>query len=167
MLVSPIVLVETALIPQHQLTNNPTAATDHSHHHARSAWINLNAFAATLVSTQHSATPAPASSDFPLYAIWTIRMALEDSAPSPASDKTSQAAAAAWLAYAAPALLGMSRQGKEFEGKMAKQGQAIEGKEWRGFNEERWGVWEEKLEACEGDGLVGKAREAVRGCKSA
>jgi hypothetical protein len=94
-------------------------------------------------------------------------MALEDIESSQKADevdKTSLEAAAAWFAYAAPTLWALSEQGKEFQGKIAKQGQAIKEKQWRGFNKERWQFWEEKLGAC-GDEvkLVAKAREAVQG----
>jgi hypothetical protein len=93
-------------------------------------------------------------------------MALEDiesSQKADEADKTSLEAAAAWFAYAAPTLWALSEQGKEFQGKIAKQGQAVKGKEWRGFGKERWEFWEEKLEAC-GDGveLVAKAKEAAK-----
>jgi hypothetical protein len=96
-------------------------------------------------------------------------MALEDiegSQKADEVDKTSLEAAAAWFAYAAPTLWALSEQGKEFQGKIAKQGQACQGKEWRGFNKERWAFWEEKLRAC-GDEveLVAKAREAVKSAR--
>jgi hypothetical protein len=96
-------------------------------------------------------------------------MALEDIESSQKADevdKTSLEAAAAWFAYAAPTLWALSGEGKEFQGKIAKQGQACKGKEWRGFNKERWEFWEEKLRSC-GDEveLVAKAREAVKSAK--
>jgi hypothetical protein len=96
-------------------------------------------------------------------------MALEDIESSQKADevdKTSLEAAAAWFAYAAPTLWALSEQGKEFQGKIAKQGQAIKEKQWRGFNKERWQFWEEKLGAC-GDEvkLVAKAREAVKAAR--
>lgn len=89
-------------------------------------------------------------------------MSLEEES---SSDQTSLQAAAAWFAYAAPALWALSCQGREFEGKIAKQGQGMQGKEWRGFGRERWEVWRERLEGVDAgedeEGLVGKAREAV------
>jgi hypothetical protein len=96
-------------------------------------------------------------------------MALEDIESSQKADevdKTSLEAAAAWFAYAAPTLWALSEQGKEFQGKIAKQGQAVKEKQWRGFNKERWQFWEEKLGAC-GDEvkLVAKAREAVKSAR--
>jgi hypothetical protein len=138
------------------------AATDSSHHHARSAWINLNAFTATLVATIHSRSISfPPDNDFSLYAIWTIRMALEDNDGQQKPDKTSLEAAAAWFAYAAPTLWNLSQKNKDFQGKIAKQGQAMQGKEWRGFSQERWEHWEERLKASGGEGLVAKANEAI------
>jgi hypothetical protein len=86
-------------------------------------------------------------------------MALEDNDDQQKPDKTSLEAAAAWFAYAAPTLWNLSQEGKDFQGKMAKQGQAMQGKEWRGFSKERW---EERLKASGGEGLVAKANEAIR-----
>lgn len=93
-------------------------------------------------------------------------MALEDhDAQQEKLDRTSLEAAAAWFAYAAPALWDFSCKGKEFEGKVAKQGGAMQGKEWRGFGQERWELWEQRLNACGEDELVKKAREAVKAAK--
>lgn len=147
------------------------AATDSSPLPSRSAWINLNAFTATLLSTTYNSNPSLDPStpceNLSLYAIWTIRMSLEEETPN--KDQTSLQAAAAWFAYAAPALWALSCQGREFEGKIAKQGQGMQGKEWRGFGRERWGVWRERLEGVDAgedkEGLVGKAREAVGSVK--
>lgn len=95
-------------------------------------------------------------------------MSLEEG-ETPNKDQTSLQAAAAWFAYAAPALWALSCSEREFEGKIAKQGQGMQGREWRGFGRERWGVWKERLEGVDAgedkEGLVGKAREAVRGVK--
>lgn len=91
-------------------------------------------------------------------------MALEDSSDEKV-DQTTLQAAAAWFAYAAPALWALSCQGKEFEGKIAKQGMTMQGKEWRGFGRERWAVWEERLGGSDGEGLVVKAREAMEAAK--
>jgi len=93
-------------------------------------------------------------------------MALEDIEENDQADKTSLEAAAAWFAYAAPTLWALSEQGKEFQGKIAKQGQAVKGKEWRGFGKERWGFWEERLKAYDdGSELVTKARESIKSAK--
>jgi hypothetical protein len=122
----------------------------------------LNAFTATLVATIHSRSISfPPDNDFSLYAIWTIRMALEDNDGQQKTDKTELEAAAAWFAYAAPTLWNLSQEGKEFQGKIAKQGQAMQGKEWRGFSKERWEHWEERLKTSGGEGLVAKANEAI------
>jgi hypothetical protein len=122
----------------------------------------LNAFTATLVATIHSRSISfPSDNDFSLYAIWTIRMALEDNDGQQKTDKTELEAAAAWFAYAAPTLWNLSQEGKEFQGKIAKQGQAMQGKEWRGFSKERWEHWEERLKTSGGGGLVAKANEAI------
>lgn len=88
-------------------------------------------------------------------------MALEDADGQQKTDKTSLEAAAAWFAYAAPTLCNLSGEGKEFQGKIAKQGQAMQGKEWRGFTKGRWDHWAERLKACEDEGLVANANSAI------
>jgi hypothetical protein len=93
-------------------------------------------------------------------------MALEDIESSQKADVVDKTSLEAWFAYAAPTLWALSEQGKEFQGKIAKQGQALQGKEWRGFGKERWEFWEEKLGACGDDvELVAKAKEAVKSAR--
>lgn len=94
-------------------------------------------------------------------------MALEDHEAQQKFDKTSLDAAAAWFAYAAPTLWSLSCEGKEFQGKIAKQGQAMQGREWRGFGKERWEHWEERLRAAKSEGLVAKAVEGITQAKEA
>lgn len=94
-------------------------------------------------------------------------MALEDhDDQEKKTDKTSLEAAAAWFAYAAPTLWTLSCESKEFQGKIAKQGQAMQGKEWRGFNQERWEHWETRLKGCGDEGLVAKAKGAIEQAKT-
>jgi hypothetical protein len=92
-------------------------------------------------------------------------MALEDDKGQQKTDKTSLEAAAAWFAHAAPTLWKLSSEGKEFQGKIAKQGQAMQGKEWGGFTKERWDHWEGRLKACGNEGLVAEANRAVSEAK--
>lgn len=41
----------------------------------------------------------------------------------------------------------------------------MQGKEWRGFGKERWELWEERIKASGGEGLVAKAKEAIAQAK--
>ncbi|KAM5350771.1 hypothetical protein ACJ41O_007276 [Fusarium nematophilum] len=107
------------------------------------AYVNLNAFFARLT--------AAGVDDFGLFAIWTLREALED----PAQDdiaKTSPEllkAAAVWLIYAAEILAEASKQTKQFDGKIARPGASLsmfkDDPGWKGFCQERWNVWKTRL----------------------
>ncbi|KAG4286253.1 hypothetical protein FPRO06_07513 [Fusarium proliferatum] len=107
------------------------------------AFVNINGFFARAT--------AAGVDDLSLFAIWTLREALED----PAADKISETspkllkASSAWFIYAADALAKASKDGKQFDGKVAKPGASLaEFKDeagWRGFNNDRWKVWLDRL----------------------
>ncbi|VZH91539.1 unnamed protein product [Fusarium fujikuroi] len=107
------------------------------------AFVNINGFFARAT--------AAGIDDLSLFAIWTLREALED----PAGDKTSQTspkllkASSVWFIYAADVLAKASKDGKQFDGKVAKPGASLtEFKDeagWRGFNNDRWKVWLDRL----------------------
>ncbi|KAK7543983.1 uncharacterized protein J3D65DRAFT_663272 [Phyllosticta citribraziliensis] len=104
------------------------------------SWVNINAFAARLTATN--------TCDFSLYAIWTLRETLEDPEVSKIAvetDSTALHAAAVWLEYAAESLRSLSKEEKAFDGKMAKPGQSLKDKEWRGYCQERWQEWARRL----------------------
>lgn len=118
--------------------------------------MNLNAWTASLVSSAH--TNAGDKPDFTLYAIWSIRSALEEEKPP--SDSALMAAAV-WFIFAAPALHELSEKGKVFDGKVAAPGFAFKDREWRGFSKDRWDAWSEKLKAAqEGEQATVAARLA-------
>ncbi|KAF4411176.1 Vegetative incompatibility HET-E-1 [Fusarium acutatum] len=107
------------------------------------AFVNINGFFARAT--------AAGVDDLSLFAIWTLREALED----PAADKISETspkllkASSVWFIYAADALAKASKDGKQFDGKVAKPGASLtEFKDkagWRGFNNDRWKVWQDRF----------------------
>ncbi|KAL1793012.1 hypothetical protein ACET3X_007994 [Alternaria dauci] len=103
--------------------------------------FNINAFAARLTAADLV--------DLSIYAIWTLRSVLEDSAPgqiySKSGDKECKAAAA-WFIYAGKALYAFCKEGKTYSGRAAAQGSGVVGEEWNGYNEARWKLWVERLE---------------------
>lgn len=49
------------------------------------------------------------------------------------------------MVYAAPALWHHAQLEKMFDGKMARPGEDWKEKGWRGFNLDRWELWQEQL----------------------
>ncbi|KAF2090308.1 hypothetical protein K490DRAFT_54700 [Saccharata proteae CBS 121410] len=103
-------------------------------------WVELNAFAAILTASAPS-TPA---TDFSLYGLWTLREALEDPVEADEVPTAAVRAASVWFEYAAQRLWELSKEGKTFEGKVAREGKGFAGREWRGYGEERWQAWTER-----------------------
>jgi len=101
-------------------------------------WKNLNAFLARITAISAS-NPAL---DFSLYAIWTIRSAVEEGDIE--QDKI--AAAEVWFVYAGERLENLSKENKVFDGKIAKPGSKYQEKEWKGFSEERYKIWKDALQ---------------------
>ncbi|KAH6954461.1 hypothetical protein DER45DRAFT_615791 [Fusarium avenaceum] len=108
------------------------------------ACVNINAFFARISAADVQ--------DFSLFAIWTLREALEDPSAEQVAKQTSPKllkAASVWFIYASGELKKSSKEGHQFEGKIAKPGASLtEFKDedgWRGFCEARWKVWEDRL----------------------
>ncbi|EME45056.1 hypothetical protein DOTSEDRAFT_70930 [Dothistroma septosporum NZE10] len=116
----------------------PDEGSDQS---SKDQWINLNAFAASLVASAHSQTAD--TPDLTLFGLWTIRSALEESHKVP---DVALAAAAAWFVFAAPTLADLCREEKSFEGKVAKPGSAHSDQDWTGYSMARWESWKQKLD---------------------
>lgn len=55
------------------------------------------------------------------------------------------AAAAVWFKYASPVIFKFCKVSKEFEGKLAAPGSRFKEKEWKGFSEDRWNTWKQRL----------------------
>ncbi|GKU07129.1 hypothetical protein FLAG1_10503 [Fusarium langsethiae] len=114
---------------------------DRAQEDSEDACVNINAFFARIT--------AAGINDFTLYAIWTLREALEDPATKEIAQKTSPKllkAASVWFIYAGDSLASATKEGKKFDGKMAKPGASLnEGAEWRGFCDDRWKVWQQRM----------------------
>ena len=132
---STLVSIESQ--PLYQRNAKPLIAQEKSDE----ACVNINAFFARVT--------AAGIDDFTLYAIWTLREALEDPAASDIAKQTSPRllkAASVWFVYASDILSKETKEGKQFDGKMAKPGVSLkDGPEWRGFCQERWNTWKERL----------------------
>ena len=126
--------------------------------------FNMNAFAALLT--------AAGVIDLSIYAIWTLRSVLEDSAPSQIYSKSGNKgckAAAAWFIHACEILYAFCKEEKTYSGRVAEQGSDIVGEDWNGYSERRWTLWLERLEVVEKDvvdedtkRVVQKAIEAIQ-----
>lgn len=122
-----------------------------------SQWVNLNAFAARLTASR--------AADFSLYAIWTMRDALETPA---AQTKTKTLdghvqAACAWIQHAGAFLYKCEESWDKDprKGDPAKGGLLWEGKS--GFCRERWSLWRERMrELGVEKGLQDETRQAAK-----
>ncbi|EPE33956.1 hypothetical protein GLAREA_06969 [Glarea lozoyensis ATCC 20868] len=114
---------------------NRAPGTNSNNDLSASQWQNINAFLARLTALS-SSIPA---FDFSLYAIWTLRSAFENEE----SKEVDRRAGEMWFLYAGEVIERLSREGKVFDGKIAREGGEFEGKGWRGFNRERLEVWKE------------------------
>ncbi|WPH04972.1 Hypothetical protein R9X50_00787000 [Acrodontium crateriforme] len=138
-----------------------TDTSDNTDPETKTQWLNLNAWTATLMTSQH--TNSVREPDVSNLGLWTIRAALESDQPS----NLELAAAAVWFVYASPAIWGLSLQEKTFEGKMAKPGPRFRDRVWRGFSRERWESWLERLGGCEERGLNEETRMLVQKARKA
>jgi hypothetical protein len=102
-------------------------------------WANLNAFIARLTSLS-SSIPA---FDFSLYAIWTLRAALEG---TDVAASRLFPAAKVWFLYASQRIEQLSKEGKKFDGKIASAGVKYKNKAWNGFNTERLNIWQSAIQ---------------------
>ncbi|PPJ50250.1 hypothetical protein CBER1_04877 [Cercospora berteroae] len=131
-------------------------AEDNAPPEEKQRWINVNAFVATLVDQlQDKANNSP---DLSLFAIWTIRDALEEENVS----DPAVAAASVWFIYAASALLNFSKNQKSFEGKVAKGGFAHKDAGWTGYSPARWQVWQQRLDNIRGDVKEEETKQLVQ-----
>lgn len=123
-----------------------------------SEWVNINAFAARLTASR--------TADFSLYAIWTMRDALETPAAR-TKNKTLDGhvqAGCAWIQYAGEYLYQCEESWEKDprKGDPARGGSLWEGKS--GFCKERWSLWRERIEELGKEkGLQEETRKAATG----
>ena len=70
--------------------------------------------------------------------------------------------AAVWFLYAGKVLKERSIEGRDFDGRKGKEGDAIGEKGWKGLNDERWKYWIESLEESEKTIGEGESKELVK-----
>lgn len=129
---------------------------DDSPEEAKQHWLNLNAFAAVLLSSSHGHQKT--GPDFSLFGLWTIRTALEEhDRPSIISIE----AAAVWFVSAAPPLFKLCKDEKSFDGKKARAGSRFQDKAWTGFSIERWRAWATAFSDFHGQGLSKRGEALV------
>ena len=117
------------------------------------AFENQNAFLAQLTALASLDDPKDPF-DYSLYALWTLRTALEDTPPKDAPAGRVAAAvrlAEIWIQFAGDALKKLSAKKLPFEGNMGNPGDKYADRDWKGFNEDRWAVWMEGLEKVKKD----------------
>jgi len=128
-------------------------------------WVNMNAFVARITSISSSSDPL----DFSLYGVWAMRAVLEDRNPEAKMPPPhSIEAASVWMVYASGALWKRSVAEHVYDGKIAREGTTLTGKEWTGCCKERWALWKlrfaqiwERYEEGDIKGLVEKASQEM------
>ncbi|EPS37024.1 hypothetical protein H072_9404 [Dactylellina haptotyla CBS 200.50] len=146
-------------------------------------WIGFNGFLAVLSRETYKKYPPPLSAhtttntesqeikskrqagDYFLYAIWALRE-LEV-----ASEKIAQvhpadiAAAAMWLFEANEVIYQLCKDGKTYDGNVARGGEGYKDKGWKGFTVDRWSIWQNVLQSyatiVEENGEFGEAAEVA------
>ncbi|KAH7183331.1 uncharacterized protein B0J16DRAFT_163637 [Fusarium flagelliforme] len=122
------------------------------------ACVNVNAFFARVT--------AAGIDDFTLYAIWILREALEDPTADDIAQQTSPKllkATSVWLVYASDTLSKATKEGKQFDGKMARPGASLKDDvEWRGFCQDRWNAWKERLSLLKNADLSGDTKSLIK-----
>lgn len=82
-----------------------------------------------------------------MYAVWSLRDVFEENnPPSSSAVVRDPVTAAVWFLYAGKVLKERSIEGRDFDGRKGKEGDAIGEKGWKGLNKDRWEFWIENLE---------------------
>ncbi|QBZ65188.1 hypothetical protein PoMZ_06894 [Pyricularia oryzae] len=100
---------------------------------------NQSAFLARLTALAYSEGATKSPLDYSLYALWSFRDAFEQSSQSLAAAKNS----AIWINYAPSALQGLASKSQDLPDNIGNAGPEYSSKGWKGFNQERWGVWKQ------------------------
>lgn len=106
--------------------------------------LNVMSFLAKL--TQLYVDGASPQLNFGLFALWTLRDALEDGGADGNYSAGAVTMAATWILFAGKALRDLSVRGEQMSNKSGKPGQRFGDRAWLGFSEERWQVWKNELE---------------------
>ncbi|KAK6340279.1 hypothetical protein TWF730_002043 [Orbilia blumenaviensis] len=112
-------------------------------------WLNLNAFLATLTKSSLAEKTSDVEStptDYSLYAIWALRTLEVDPGTLDQVDLADVQTAAVWIVIARKELHILCKQERKYEGNLARAGDAFRDREWKGFNMDRWAVWETAFE---------------------
>ncbi|SPO04351.1 uncharacterized protein DNG_07036 [Cephalotrichum gorgonifer] len=121
-------------------------------------WDNKAAFLARL-----TAQASPEDKDDPfnysLYALWALRDAFEQDSPGSVTNVPAIRNAAIWAIYAGKVLRKLSSEQVNADGNSGAAGPKFAGKEWKGFNPERYNIWKQGFE--EAAGSVEAAKAAV------
>ncbi|KAJ3950829.1 hypothetical protein N0V92_012780 [Colletotrichum tropicale] len=131
----------------------------------KTSWDNLAAFLAQLTSRASVSEGTPDPLDYSTYGLWALRTAFEEEHPAGADKSAALRQASIWIKYSGETLQKLAARDAKLEAKTGKAGGKFGGKEWRGFNQERWGVWTEAFTAAQGEvadeEVKGLAKEAV------
>ncbi|TLD04058.1 hypothetical protein PgNI_11147 [Pyricularia grisea] len=100
---------------------------------------NQSAFLARLTALAHSEGTTKSPLDYSLYALWSFRDAFEQSSQTLAAAKNS----AIWINYASDALQDLASKNQDLSDNIGSAGPEYRSKGWKGFNQERWGVWKQ------------------------
>ncbi|KAK1704895.1 hypothetical protein CaCOL14_009319 [Colletotrichum acutatum] len=112
----------------------------------KASWTNLSAFAAQLTARADLTNPQDPF-DFSLYGLWALRAAFEeeDAGSEGGKDVIATRIAYQWTNHAVGALHDLSMKKRNFEGKSGKPGSKYADREWKGLNEERYGLWADSI----------------------
>ncbi|EAQ83163.1 predicted protein [Chaetomium globosum CBS 148.51] len=111
----------------------------------RTEWENLNAFVAQLTARSSSDPDGPL--DFSMFGLWVMRDAFE--AENGVGSDTAVRLAALWVNFAGAYLRKLSVNGYEFSARIGIPNGKYAGREWKGFNEERWKAWGDELKVAQ------------------
>ncbi|TLD15208.1 hypothetical protein PspLS_10679 [Pyricularia sp. CBS 133598] len=100
---------------------------------------NQSAFLARLTALAYNEGIPKSPLDHSLYALWSFRDAFEQSSQSLSAAKNS----AIWINYASNALQGLASKSQDLPDNTGSAGPEYSSKGWKGFNQERWGVWKQ------------------------
>ena len=105
---------------------------------SKQKWINQSGLLAQIFAIEFPF-------DLSIFALWTFREGLEENMPSNISIDAGVEAACWWFIYAADKLWACVQKCQEYENRRGMGGGGYYTKEWKGYNLERWAVWQQSL----------------------